>query len=140
MKRSVSIFLVIFLLIGQTGFTFATHYCGGHPVKTGIVLGDHLPDCGMNMMNACETDISDTDGPLVKKATCCENHFTTVKAKQDLLTGFIDNDFSTVNYLSIPVNIVITVNDHEVHLPHESSNSPPGFEPDIQILFQTFLL
>lgn len=140
MKRSVSVFLIIFLLIGQTGFTFATHYCGGHPVKTGVVLGDHLPDCGMNMMNACEMDMNDTEGPTINKEPCCENHFTTVEASQDLLAGFIDTDFSFVNDLSMPVDIFTTVTDQGEYLPQAASNSPPGIERDIQILFQSFLI
>ena len=140
MKRSVSLFLIIFLLIGQTGFSFATHYCGGYAMKTKLLLNNELPDCGMNMMTACEMNTNQDEGPLVKREPCCENHITTVEASRDLLTGFLATGESFVFDLGFPVETFSLVADQEEFIPRASSNSPPDTGPDLQVLFQSFLI
>ena len=140
MKRSIATFLIIFLLIGQTGFTLATHYCGGQAVKTGLVLGKRLPDCGMNMMQACEMNTSDHDGPLVKREPCCANHVRTVEANKDILTAILYSGESI--FIELPLfQEPLSINtDPEANIPQLANNSPPGLDQDRQILFQTFLI
>lgn len=140
MKRSISIFLIIFLMIGQTGLTFATHYCGGFAVKTKLMLSNELPDCGMNMMTACEMNPSHEDGPLVKREPCCQNHFTKIEANQDLLTGFLETSESFTFEFSLPAEGLVFVCDREELIPRASSNSPPESVFDLQVLFQSFLI
>jgi hypothetical protein len=140
MKRSISLFLIIFLMIGQTGLTFATHYCGGSAVKTKLMLNNDLPDCGMNMMSSCEMTPSQDEGPLVKREPCCQDHMTKIEANQDLLTGFLESSETFTYEFSVTVEELPFVADQVEFIPLASSNSPPDSDHDLQVLFQSFLI
>ena len=114
-----------------------THYCGGHAVKSKLVLGDKSLNCGMEKMDEnCETG---SETSITKKA-CCENHFMSLN---------VENEFQpTIVQPSIDVNFVFTF----VYTYFEllTSNfqqeiafgdySPPLRNRDVQVLFQTFLI
>lgn len=48
MRRFLSIFLILLLLLGNVGWIKATHYCGGEAVKSQWSLTAADVDCGMN--------------------------------------------------------------------------------------------
>lgn len=119
------------------GFSIATHYCGGHVVKSKLVFGDKSLDCGMEKMDEdCEIG---TETSITKKS-CCENHFLSL--------GVEDGYQETLAQSQINVNFVFTF----VYTYFEllSSNfqqeiafgdySPPLRNGDVQVLFQTFLI
>jgi hypothetical protein len=127
-------------MIGQTGLTFATHYCGGSAVKTKLMLNNDLPDCGMNMMTSCEMTSTHDDGPLVKREPCCQDHITKIEANQDLLAGFLEASESFTFEFSFAVDGLPLVTDLVEFIPLASSNSPPDSDHDLRVLFQSFLI
>jgi len=139
MKRSIAISLIIFLLIGQTGLTFATHYCGGQEVKTGLVIGNTLPGCGMEMMQACGMNTSE-EGPLVKREPCCENHIRTIEANEDLLSSILHSTVSLSLVMPLVIEPAYINAGPEIKTKLFANHSPPTAEHDFQISFQTFLI
>lgn len=120
------------------GFSVATHFCGGHAVKSKLVFGDKTLDCGMNKMDtSCETDLGTT---TIKQKSCCENQYMSLD---------VEDDFQrTIAQPRIDVNFVFTF----VYTYFEllTSNfqqeaafgdySPPLRNRNVQVLFQTFLI
>ncbi len=114
-----------------------THYCGGHAVKSKLVLGDKSLDCGMEKMDEnCETD-SETS---ISKKSCCENHFMSL--------GVEDDFQETIAQPQIDVNFVFTFVYTYVELLNPSSRQevaygdycPPLRNIDVQVMFQSFLI
>lgn len=139
MKRIIATSLIVLFLFSQTGITVATHYCGGHAVKSAVLVGNKLPGCGMEMMQSCEMNSPD-EGPLVRREPCCQDHLQTLEANEELLTSIIhtsSNLQESDNHsdLSHAVSYVSVIAE-----PNYASNSPPLIEQDFQIDLQTFLI
>lgn len=117
------------------GFSMTTHYCGGHAVKSKLVLGDKSLDCGMEKMDEnCETS---SETSITKKA-CCENHFMSLN---------VENEFQpTIAQPSLDVNFVFTFIYTYFELLTSNSQQEVAFgdyslplaQKDIIILFQNF--
>lgn len=119
------------------GFSMTTHYCGGHAVKSKLVLGDKSLDCGMEKMDEnCETG---SETSITKKA-CCENHFMSLN---------VENEFQpTIAQPSLDVNFVFTfvytyLELFSSNIEHETSYreyTPPFRDIDVHVMFQSFLI
>lgn len=137
MKKILAILLSLILLFTNMGFSMTTHYCGGHAVKSKLVLGDKSVDCGMEKMDDnCETG----SGTSITKKSCCENHFMSLS---------VENEFQpTVAQPSLDVNFVFTfvytyLELFSSNIEHETSYgeySPPPKKQSRQVLFQSFLI
>lgn len=137
-KRFLAISFALLILLSNMGFTFTTHYCGGHAVQSKLMIGLGDLGCGMESMdNSCE---SLPDQESLKPKACCDNDFITFDIEDEYNSGIekisIDTKFAfsfiyTFYQLNLDeANQIIALSDHP----------PPLLERDIQSLYQTFLL
>ncbi len=139
MKRIVAISLAIILLMSNLGLTVATHYCGGHAVRSGLLLGGGDFDCGMMDVG---TDYRDTSAKYTHFAAehCCKNLHQTLQTDNNLQTDLSVPEFHA------PVTVLAPYAFHyfepvtAVEIAPFRIDPPPLSERDIQILFQIFLI
>ncbi|MGB3467114.1 MAG: hypothetical protein WBA74_17670 [Cyclobacteriaceae bacterium] len=138
MKKVIAISLALILLSTNLGFAVATHYCGGMAVKTQLVLGHEVLDCGMASINkSCKKSI---EGTYLNNKPCCQNVHQSIDTEDDFKPTIIQ---STVNVEFVAAFIVTFL-----HLPISSVNeesqyanySPPLIDQDISVLHQVFLI
>lgn len=125
-------------MFSNMGFTLATHYCGGHAVKSKLMLGIGELDCGMAKSDkSCESDSMETS---VKKKGCCENQYISINLEDEYqpsaLQANLDYNFvftfvyTFVELLNSQVELDVVYDDY----------SPPLRYIDVQVLFQSFLI
>ena len=138
MKRVIAISLATLILFSSVGFTFGTHYCGGHAVLSELVLGHEHLDCGMTDMDQ-ECAKPDSGHSLMAKS-CCNNEYVQLYLDDDLQNGHSN---LTVDH-SFLVALVMSLNHPErIEESNElffSDQHPPPLEQDYQVLYQTFLI
>lgn len=139
MKRLVSISLAIIFLMSNLGLTVATHYCGGHAVDSGLLMGGGDLDCGMKGDKLDYQDI-DEKCTLFAAEPCCENLHQTLQTDNTLQT-----DLPAPEFYAPVVEFVANVFHYfepitALGIAPFRIDQPPLPERDIQILFQTFLI
>lgn len=139
MKKAVSIFLLIMMLMSNIGVTLATHLCCGVAVKSVLMLGNGELDCGMNHPEMDVTDTSFIEGTVIKD-NCCDNYYTSVESDEALFSktslNLINIDFFipfVYSYLGIDLFF-------REYLTLYTNYSPPLLKPDRQVMFQSFLI
>lgn len=129
-------------MASHTYLTIGIHYCGGEAVETKIVLGKTQMDCGMvSMEEDCHHDqIPIGTGDRIETAPCCQNDYQTLEPideyTKEVQPAFLHVDFS-VTYLFAALTFDVYPKSTEILY---ADNSPPLYEKDIQILFQTLLI
>lgn len=119
------------------GFTMATHYCGGHPVKSKLMLGNGSLNCGMKKMtDSCES----SETTSISKKACCENHYLSIEVEDDFQPSIVQPDvdvnfvftfiYTFIELLNADVEQVVAYGDY----------SPPLRNIDVQVMFQSFLI
>lgn len=83
MLRLFSILLAFSFLTGQVGLTFATHYCQGEAVESGI-LWTSAEGFGCGMERAEQAPCSDGEEQVLEKH-CCADEKLTVRNEQEHL-------------------------------------------------------
>jgi len=77
----ISILLSTILLSGNLGLSFTTQYCFGFAVKSVLVFGDNIPNCGMEDPYSCE----ESDEESIRRKSCCENRSSNFLLVDDQL-------------------------------------------------------
>ena len=137
-KKSISIFLALLILISSSSLVLTTHYCGGRAVDHQLMVGNSNLDCGMMDMDiSCTTHESKT---VLKKKNCCDNEYVSFDIEDDYNSG------AEIISLNPQFLFAFTYTLYQLHLSENnqvvafSDLSPPPLEQDIQSLYQTFLL
>ncbi len=138
MKRIISIFLSLIILVSSTGLTLSTHYCLGRAVDTELMLGNQNLSCGMGDMDAiCETA---GDVTSFMPTGCCDNDHFSIQIKDDFekVTSkiFFEKHFLYALTYTYLFNNQIQAEQEVAHL----EIYPPPLEQDYQSLYQSFLL
>ncbi|MFT6879590.1 MAG: hypothetical protein ACJARG_000516 [Arcticibacterium sp.] len=140
MKKTISITLASLILFSNMGFTIATHYCGGHAVKSEVSFGVHHLDCGMPTMDGQETLVSN-DGQQFFTEDCCDNLVYQLDIQDDYQSNVervtLNPDFSIVFVYAFFSNYFPFL---ERHKRYTNYTPPPLIKQDVQILFQSFLI
>ncbi|MEP2026175.1 MAG: hypothetical protein ABJH98_07745 [Reichenbachiella sp.] len=136
-RKFISISLAIILLVGNSGFSLATHYCSGLAVESKVVLGHRALDCGMdNMDKACEKD--SPIGIQIKDGQCCENTYQSLEIEDDfkpsIAQSHVNVEFVAAFVISF-FHLSISSIDEE---PQYANYSPPLIDQDISVLHQVF--
>ena len=139
MKRLIALFLAFLLLTSNIGFAMATHFCGGHAVKSKLAIGMIDLDCGMAQMDT-ECENKPPKGITIKSEPCCNNDYQSLQTDDDYTSGLVHvklhPDFVTAfmpSFFNVSVLPEKTKNLFSCH-------SPPPSGKNIQVLFQTFLI
>lgn len=120
------------------GFTVATHYCGGHAVKSSLMLGNGELDCGMKKMaSSCESHSTETS---LTKRVCCENEYLSLEIEDDFQLSIIQSDID-LNFVFTFVYTFVELHSSDVEQNVTYGDySPPLKDIDTQVLFQSFLI
>ena len=115
----------------------ATHYCGGLAVKTKLVLGNAMIDCGMKMEKECES--KESKDLTLTKSPCCQNEYQSLDVEDDFKPNFVQTlnvDFVAafvVAFFYLP----LTSTEEK---PQYANYSPPLIDQDRSVLHQVFLI
>jgi hypothetical protein len=121
------------------GFTFATHFCGGHAVQSELGFGDHHLDCGMATMDVQEKE--EPENEPVFTTDCCQNlvyQLDITDDYQSTLEQITVNPVFTVafvyTFFTNDFPLIKGQNYYTNYTPH------PLIKQDVQVLFQSFLI
>ncbi|GAA4834640.1 HYC_CC_PP family protein [Algivirga pacifica] len=140
MKAVVSILLAMSVLLGNLGFSVATHFCGEVAVESEVALGVHHLGCGMQNMEAnCEEG---TDGKeSITRADCCSDLVKQLQLEDSVKVG---ND---LKWVLSPAIIVATIHHFfqaifSLPTTEQTFNEyvPPLLRYVAYVLHQSFLL
>lgn len=135
MKKAISIFLSLLLLVSSSGVAYAQHYCGGMEMLSKITIADIDLSCGMEEMTSdCEHDVADEDH-------CCENLITQVSTDDNYAKACFDIEFDNSFFTSIVSvfvlqEVTITSNKNISFADY----SPPPLIQNLCILYDSFLI
>ncbi len=138
MRNTISIFLAIAMLITNMRVTFATHYCSGEVVNSGVVVGQGSIDCGMEKVDdRCD---SQSQRPLIK-SNCCQNELIQLSIQDSYNNPPIEKSNLSPVFLTAFVVTLLEVEFFENFPKAEYLNYiPPLLKLDIPILIQAFLI
>ena len=120
------------------GVSVATHYCGGHAVKSAFTLNDADLDCGMkNIESSCES--SSNEASFVKR-NCCDNQYVSIHVDDNIQSSLVNSDLDVKFLFTFlyAFNALLPAN-FEQEVAYEDY-APPIRNLDTQVLFQTFLI
>ena len=138
MKKALSIFLSLLILISSTGITFSTHFCMGRAVHNELSLGMDILSCGM--MDEAKSCTSDSEGQNLMAPSCCDNEFLSIEIQDDYQKISNEISFEAQFLYAFTYTFLFDYqNDIELTLAH-ADHSPPLLEQDYQSLYQSFLL
>lgn len=125
--------------MSNLGLTVATHYCGGHAVRSGLLLSGGDFDCGMMDDGTVYRDTSAQRTHFAAEH-CCKNLHQTLQTDNTLQTDLPAPEF----HAPVAEPAVYAFHYHEPVTALEIApfriDLPPLFERDVQVLFQTFLI
>ncbi len=139
MKKIISISLSLILLLGNMGFSVATHFCGGHAVKR-LQAGGGTFECGMKE-SGDRVVVCEREGIHFNTSKCCDNLQQIVQTDDTCPLDVVSLAASDSPDVSPTFSF-----DFPSYLPHAQSRAlfyyppPPLPEKDRQVLFQTFLI
>ncbi len=136
LRKVLSISLTVLLLTGSMNFTFATHYCGGHAVKSKLTFGNEQLDCGMYK----NTPPCNYGANSIKAKSCCENDYISFELANDYQKEVINFELSTEFIFAFVYTHVEVRFATKNHFVAQEDNSPPPLIEKRQILFQSFLI
>ncbi|PKP10424.1 MAG: hypothetical protein CVU09_07175 [Bacteroidetes bacterium HGW-Bacteroidetes-4] len=142
MKKVFSIVLSFMLLVSHMSFIVGTHYCGGEPIETKIMLGEtHLGCVMMDREEPCDnSEHSNHNQVSFNNVPCCQNEFQTIQGTADFVKEAAQSVFNvdfTVAFIYTTLNLdLFPKSTHQFYTEYIS----PPLEKDIQVLFQTFLI
>lgn len=141
MKRWISIFVSLLLLVSHMSLTIGTHFCGGQPVMSKIVFGDTYLGCGMKNQEAeCDkTGSSNDPEPGLNKTPCCQNHYKTIVSDDFVreASQLKANLVFALTFLYANPDFEISRKSTERHYNHYSF---PPLNRDVQLFFKVFLI
>ncbi len=123
MKKTVSIFFTLVILLAGTHLTVATHFCGGHLAASKISLSGKLASCGMEgSKNSCPIS-----GKTLNRH-CCEDKATTAGTVNIFtdpvsLVKFSEDNNPKISYLTI----ASLFHSETIYKPLFTSVNPPGY-------------
>lgn len=127
------------LLLSNTGYTMATHYCGGEAVESKLMLIKHNLDCGMpDMEQECEEDMP--NGHQLSPKPCCQNEYQTFQVDDTFKTQVIEVAPNFVFVAAFVQRFILHTLYKSDTFPKYTDYTPPLPEQDIQVLFQSFLI
>ncbi|WGF93952.1 HYC_CC_PP family protein [Aequorivita marisscotiae] len=139
MKKTISIFLSILMLVSSSGIAYAQHFCSGMEMMAEVTLGDKLLSCGMEE-DALATDCDDKN--LAPEAhDCCKNHITKIQTDENFAKASFDlklNKTFVATFVSVFVLQEVEIASAEKIF--FADYSPPPLEQDLNILYETFLI
>lgn len=138
MKKAFTIFLSLLMLVSNTGLIFATHYCGGKAVKSGIILGHDSIGCGMeDTDNSCENQ---SQSPFIK-SNCCQNQYVQLQIEDSYNSPTVIESPVDFNFITILIVSYINLYSFDgLVQTHFLNYAPPLLDLDIPVLIQSFLL
>ncbi|PWH85186.1 HYC_CC_PP family protein [Brumimicrobium oceani] len=141
LKRILSIFLMLVILVLNSGLTYITHYCSGEAVESTISLSHSDLSCGMTSMemDSCEND---EHKEVIGKKGCCENEYHSISAEIDYnkaqvsANTHIEFKFAVAFAYSFVSNYLFLQEEK----PTFETYRPPFIDQDISVLHQVFII
>ena len=132
-KNTTSLFLAFLVLFSTMSFTIEMHYCGGALVDTAIFK--QAKTCGMEMH---QSNISSENVTLKKE--CCKNDYIVKEGQNELQTSINLLSFDQQLFVTSFIYSYLNLFEVKEKITPFRYFSPPLFDKDIQVLYQTFLI
>lgn len=139
MKRIIAISLLLIFISGQLNLTWASHYCMGFNVKNSLMLGQGQLDCGMGDMMNCRDNATDCDEENLKLPSCCSNDYVSSDSDDHFdRSESISN--SQIFFIASYAETLLSFNPQNDEEISYIASPPSLMQPDLQVLYQSFLL
>lgn len=121
MKKGVSIFLSLLMLVAILHLSVATHYCEGKEVAKVVSLSGKLASCGMK----CSEDETPSPGINFTRH-CCDNTLTFcgISSNYSPTYSFVPESFQ-YNFQVLATPVALSVNSYTDLIPLFTNISPP---------------
>ncbi len=139
MKRVFSISLLIIFISGQINLTWASHFCGDIRVASKAMLGQGHIDCGMDMMDQCDSQ-EPSSIPILNATSCCSNNYISVEVGEDFQRAEFSYNPQTLFTTSFCTSFFDITPAANTLKANGSYIPPPKLQVDLQVLYQAFLL
>ena len=144
--RILAIFMAFLMFFSSTGFSMDIHYCQDE-LQTISLFGKAKSCFEMNdviqpSMNV-EVCLMDKDFTQVDRKKCCHNERLSIESLefQELSKQKIPIEISVVKFLTTFIYTYINLFSIDTNHSNEYiTYYPPILNPDIQVLFQSFLI
>lgn len=138
MKKIISIFLSILMLLSTSGMAYAQHFCSGMEIMSKITLGEKQLSCSMD--DAVE-DSCDYSSNSHEESDCCEDNITKILIDENFAKASSDLELDKT-FVAAFISVFV-LNEVEISSVENSTFSnyfPPPLEQDLTILYETFLI
>jgi len=136
MKRAMSIFLSVLLLVSSTGITYAQHFCGDYEMLAEVTLGEKHLSCGMKM----EAPGCDEDGLAAMEHHCCENQYTQINTDDNFSKASFDVNLDVTFAVAFTSVFLLQIDNYPSNVTFYKDYSPPPLSKDIPVFYQVFLI
>ncbi|RMA66509.1 HYC_CC_PP family protein [Ulvibacter antarcticus] len=136
MKKVISIFLSVLLLVSSSGIAYAQHFCGDYEMLSEVTLGEKHLSCGMTM-----TKTPCANGEQIEDPNCCDNQFTQIDTDDNFAKANFDIQFNQ-HFVAALVSVFVLYEtlEQEVEKDTYFEYQPPPLVKDIAVLYETFLI
>lgn len=141
MKKIIALSLSLILLLSNVGFSVATHYCGGHAVKSALTLGGETVDCGMKEDAGTPHECQRARHTLGVRH-CCDNVQQVIHTDNSRPASLITLNFGYSGEMGLtPYLFFSSLSASDCATSSVIPYLPPPLPArNVQVLFQTFLI
>lgn len=140
MKKLISIFLSMLLLVSSSGMAYARHLCGGMEINAEITFGEKHLSCGMDKEVENSSDCCG-DSEVFEENHCCENLIAKVQTDDNFTKASSDLEASKIfNAISAQIFVLDVSKIIAPKTISFAEYNPPPLLQDLNILYETYLL
>jgi hypothetical protein len=136
-KKIIAISLVIILIASNVGLSVNTHFCGGEAVERSLSIGIDRLSCGMP---EAIKETSTSSNSLLQAKSCCEDAHQLVELDEDAETTTLSSLINVPFLVAFTTNFIAPIHFTAATTPKYAHHYPPIPKPDLQVLFQSFLI
>ena len=135
LRRIISSFLILIVLIGTVGVSYDSHFCGGRFIKSKISFIPTTLSCGMKIVKQNKSEQNRDSFSRV----CCSNEHSSFELGDNFIEGQ-SGQLLFVNNLEIPEGIFEEFTELKGTRYEFLGYSPPPQRENKLTLHQTFLI
>lgn len=128
------------MLLSNLGLATNAHYCMGRLMESTISWGITDLQCGMEKAQASCENMSGEQQEHENMDDCCDNEHQIIQSDEELTTPSLLITFQPVLTAIILYVFTVPASKDLVKHPRFNYHSPPLPVPDLQVLYQSFLI
>ncbi len=132
-KNTTSLFLAFLVLFSTMSFTINEHYCG--EILVDVAVFKQAKTCGMEIQQS-ETNSEN----IITNKNCCKNEHIVKEGQNELTISINSLSFDQQLFVTSFIYSYLNLFEVKEKITPFRYFSPPLFDKDMQVLYQTFLI